>query len=48
MANMKAQRPGEFLGHQNIDWEALIYRGIESDELDYKAAQHWGTLTRGG
>lgn len=45
---MKAQRPGEFLQHRNVDWEALIYRGIESDELDYKAAQNWGTLTRGG
>ena len=22
-----------------FDWESIIYRGVESDELDYKAAQ---------
>ena len=26
----------------------VVYRGIESDELDYKAAQSWTALTRGG
>jgi hypothetical protein len=31
-----------------IDWEALITRGIESDELDYKAAQNWSKLSRSG
>ncbi len=30
------------------DWKELIYRGIESDTLDYKAAQNWNTLSRGG
>lgn len=30
------------------DWEAIIYRGVESDELDYKAAQDWSKLNRGG
>ena len=32
----------------SIDWEALIYRGIESEELDYKAAQNWTKLNRAG
>ena len=31
-----------------IDWSALIYRGVESDELDYKAAQNWRDLDRRG
>jgi len=31
-----------------VDWEALIYRGVESDELDYKAAQNWRELNRRG
>jgi predicted HTH transcriptional regulator len=26
----------------------VIFRGVESDELDYKAAQSWTALTRGG
>lgn len=26
----------------------VVFRGIESDELDYKAAQSWTALTRGG
>ena len=26
----------------------VIFRGIESDELDYKAAQSWNALTRTG
>lgn len=30
------------------DWRELIYRGIESDTLDYKAAQNWNSLSRGG
>ncbi len=30
------------------DWEQLIRRGVESDELDYKAAQNWHELSRGG
>jgi hypothetical protein len=29
-----------------IDWAAIVRRGVESDELDYKAAQHWGNLNR--
>ena len=31
-----------------IDWKTLIYRGVESDELDYKAAQNWRELNRRG
>ncbi|MDD3116281.1 MAG: ATP-binding protein [Victivallaceae bacterium] len=30
------------------DWESIIYRGVESDELDYKAAQDWSKLNRAG
>ena len=26
----------------------VVFRGVESDELDYKAAQSWTALTRGG
>ena len=29
-----------------VDWKSLIYRGVESDELDYKAAMNWNRLTR--
>ena len=32
----------------DIDWSAIIYKGAESDELDYKAAQNWNELSRGG
>lgn len=32
----------------SIEWENLIYRGIESEELDYKAAQNWKELPRAG
>jgi hypothetical protein len=28
------------------DWSAIVKRGIESDELDYKAAQNWRDLNR--
>lgn len=31
-----------------IDWSTIIYKGAESDELDYKAAQNWNELSRGG
>ncbi|MBQ9336237.1 MAG: ATP-binding protein [Lentisphaeria bacterium] len=31
-----------------MDWESIIKRGVESDELDYKAAQNWNRLTRVG
>ncbi len=34
--------------HIDIDWTDLIYRGIESEELDYKAAQNWQQLSRAG
>lgn len=30
------------------DWSTIIYKGAESDELDYKAAQNWNELSRGG
>ncbi len=29
-----------------VDWAAVVRRGIESDELDYKAAQNWRELDR--
>ena len=32
----------------HTDWKSIICRGIESDELDYKAAQNWKLLTRAG
>lgn len=28
------------------DWKAVVYRGIESEELDYKAATNWRELSR--
>ncbi len=33
---------------QPVDLRALILRGIETEELDYKAAQNWRLLARGG
>jgi len=33
---------------KQIDFESIIYRGIESDELDYKSAQNWNDLSRAG
>ena len=30
------------------DWQELVYRGVESDELDYKAAQNWDDLPKNG
>lgn len=30
------------------DWRPIIYRGFESEELDYKAAQNWHKLNRAG
>lgn len=32
----------------SFDWQEIIYRGVETQELDYKAAQHWGKLPRVG
>lgn len=31
-----------------MDWESIVKRGVESDELDYKAAQNWNRLSRAG
>ncbi len=31
-----------------IDWKSIIYRGVESEELDYKASQNWNNLNRAG
>lgn len=31
-----------------IDWRSIIYRCIESEELDYKAAQNWHDLAKVG
>ncbi len=31
-----------------MEWESIIKREIESDELDYKAAQNWHKLPRSG
>ena len=32
----------------SIDWAEIIYRGVETQELDYKAAQNWKDLPRVG
>ncbi len=32
----------------NSKWRELIYRGVESQTLDYKAAQNWHELNRNG
>ncbi|MBR7103869.1 MAG: ATP-binding protein [Lentisphaeria bacterium] len=32
----------------STDWKELVYRGVESDELDYKAAQNWDEMTKAG
>ena len=31
---------------QSYDPEELVFRGVESDELDYKAAMNWNTMSR--
>lgn len=31
-----------------IDYRQLVYRGVESDELDYKSAMNWNRLPRAG
>lgn len=31
-----------------VDWESIIYRGVETESLDYKAAQNWLHLSREG
>jgi hypothetical protein len=33
---------------QLIDWREIILQGVETQELDYKAAQHWLKLPRAG
>ena len=35
-------------GHDEVDWRDVVYRGIEDQQLDYKAAQDWNELTRAG
>ena len=30
------------------DWRAIVFRGVESEELDYKAPQNWAELSRAG
>ncbi len=32
----------------DVDWAEIINRGVESEELDYKAAQNWHLLNRHG
>ncbi len=34
--------------HNGTDWKELVFRGVESDELDYKAAQNWDELPKSG
>ncbi len=34
--------------HIPTDWRPIIYRGVESEELDYKASQDWNELSRAG
>jgi hypothetical protein len=33
---------------QPANWRDIIHRGVENQELDFKAAQDWGELTRAG
>lgn len=35
-----------FFSSKERDFEELIYRGVESDELDYKAHMSWNTMPR--
>ncbi len=35
-------------GLSSTDWRSIIHRGIESEELDYKAAVNWYKLGRAG
>jgi hypothetical protein len=32
----------------SMDWREIVFRGVETQELDYKAAQHWTKLPRVG
>lgn len=34
--------------YNETDWESIVYRGVESEELDYKAAIDWRKLNRTG
>ena len=34
--------------YSETDWENIVYRGVESEELDYKAAIDWRKLNRTG
>ena len=36
------------MSENSTKWQELVYRGVESDELDYKAAQDWEELTKAG
>lgn len=35
-------------GYDGVDWRDVVHRGIEDQQLDYKAAQDWAELTRAG
>ena len=35
-------------GDRTEFWRELVYRGVESDELDYKAAMNWNQLSKAG
>lgn len=37
---------GGFFSNKDYSFEELVYRGVESDELDYKAHMSWHTMTR--
>ncbi len=34
--------------NNSVDWREIVYRGVESQTLDYKAAQNWIGLSRVG
>lgn len=34
------------MNSSRTDWKELVFRGVESDELDYKAAQDWDEMTK--
>ena len=41
-------KSGDVQQMESIDWREIVYRGVETQELDYKAAQNWTELSRVG
>ena len=36
------------IDREQYDWQEIVCRGVESDRLDYKAAQSWNTMSAAG